>query len=88
MCGLKLRWAADKGINKEVTPHVGVWIETLTIYGSKKISLVTPHVGVWIETLTIYGSKKISLVTPHVGVWIETCPAHRTWQSNAQSHLM
>ena len=72
MCGLKLRWAADKGINKEVTPHVGVWIETLTIYGSKKISLVTPHVGVWIETLIQTISVQPILVTPHVGVWIET----------------
>jgi hypothetical protein len=72
VCGLKLRWAADKGINKEVTPHVGVWIETLTIYGSKKISLVTPHVGVWIETLIQTISVQPILVTPHVGVWIET----------------
>ena len=40
-------------MRREVTPHVGVWIETKsatdTIYGSQ----VTPHVGVWIETLPL-----------------------------------
>ena len=36
-----------------VTPHVGVWIETLAQYISSRAVYVTPHVGVWIETCTL-----------------------------------
>ena len=33
-----------------VTPHVGVWIETLITSCPLLHEQVTPHVGVWIET--------------------------------------
>ena len=33
-----------------VTPHVGVWIETIVTIVYLIVQLVTPHVGVWIET--------------------------------------
>ena len=33
-----------------VTPHVGVWIETLYTPIPLRKGIVTPHVGVWIET--------------------------------------
>ena len=33
-----------------VTPHVGVWIETLNVPQNYRAQIVTPHVGVWIET--------------------------------------
>ena len=33
-----------------VTPHVGVWIETVKRRKYSLQGLVTPHVGVWIET--------------------------------------
>ena len=33
-----------------VTPHAGVWIETLYIQGDEEKKTVTPHAGVWIET--------------------------------------
>ena len=33
-----------------VTPCVGVWIETIKIYGDSLVVYVTPCVGVWIET--------------------------------------
>ena len=33
-----------------VTPHVGVWIETIDPAVRMRILNVTPHVGVWIET--------------------------------------
>ena len=33
-----------------VTPHVGVWIETIIRVSYGKVTNVTPHVGVWIET--------------------------------------
>ena len=36
-----------------VTPHVGVWIETIFIIMKQINKIVTPHVGVWIETWLI-----------------------------------
>ena len=33
-----------------VTPHTGVWIETLFPSTPFILGLVTPHTGVWIET--------------------------------------
>ena len=33
-----------------VTPHVGVWIETVDSTNINIQPKVTPHVGVWIET--------------------------------------
>ena len=48
-CGLKLTIPMG-GCLLTVTPHAGVWIETL--YGSSVAAFdwVTPHAGVWIET--------------------------------------
>ena len=34
-----------------VTPHAGVWIETLYKPHLPGTRLVTPHAGVWIETI-------------------------------------
>ena len=36
---------------KEVTPCVGVWIETFKYFFAYTQILVTPCVGVWIETV-------------------------------------
>ena len=41
-----------------VTPHVGVWIETVTATLAQVLCVVTPHVGVWIETTTPIVDKK------------------------------
>ena len=49
-CGLKLFCAHRSSLRKEVTPHVGVWIETLDNPFCDFVLHVTPHVGVWIET--------------------------------------
>ena len=38
----------------QVTPHVGVWIETKKTITVLKTNKVTPHVGVWIETAQDY----------------------------------
>ena len=38
-----------------VTPHVGVWIETLNTDKQQLENMVTPHVGVWIETVDYSG---------------------------------
>ena len=47
--------------SRQVTPHVGVWIETITVKHLSTSQKVTPHVGVWIE----WGWLKIEL-TPNV----------------------
>ena len=33
-----------------VTPHAGVWIETVEVNSLNPKEPVTPHAGVWIET--------------------------------------
>ena len=41
----------------QVTPFVGVWIETVKNYGRKRKQSVTPFVGVWIETSKMIWSE-------------------------------
>ena len=41
--------------NEDVTPHVGVWIETYLFNYLINYLVVTPHVGVWIETCSLLG---------------------------------
>jgi len=48
-CGLKLIIFWRKSISS-VTPHAGVWIETLWLWKYHRRVWVTPHAGVWIET--------------------------------------
>ena len=63
----------EKAIEREnVTPFVGVWIETSVLLLCPNCLKVTPFVGVWIETLMITDAAFASNVTPFVGVWIET----------------
>ena len=56
----------------EVTPCVGVWIETKYYIVQNDRFVVTPCVGVWIETCFLGGTNWEQDVTPCVGVWIET----------------
>ena len=49
-CGLKLLGRDPKRAERQVTPYVGVWIETLELFKSPRSVHVTPYVGVWIET--------------------------------------
>ena len=63
---------------KEVTPCVGVWIETYDACRSRCFVDVTPCVGVWIETNSLNTSFPRYVVTPCVGVWIETSWIERT----------
>ena len=70
-----------------VTPHVGVWIETRPYCLLFRSSSVTPHVGVWIETHTPMLVALVFVVTPHVGVWIETWRRY-TLEATIESHLM
>ena len=60
----------------EVTPCVGVWIETLILITLDQPPIVTPCVGVWIETIMHPRQTGQGIVTPCVGVWIETYSEH------------
>ncbi len=55
VCGLKRRYPFLKERNDEVTPCVGVWIETPSTTWRRYLHMVTPCVGV-------YGLKHCSLV--------------------------
>ena len=48
-CGLKLT-IEEFRYSEYVTPHAGVWIETVRLVYIAHLCIVTPHAGVWIET--------------------------------------
>ena len=50
MCGLKPSLFLDEDEENQVTPFVGVWIETEERLVRCRLVAVTPFVGVWIET--------------------------------------
>ena len=50
MCGLKPEVKQYTDSEIEVTPCVGVWIETIMHPRQTGQGIVTPCVGVWIET--------------------------------------
>ena len=49
VCGLK-QCERKTELSSQVTPYVGVWIETKNPREALDRGLVTPYVGVWIET--------------------------------------
>ena len=56
-----------------VAPHVGAWIETLSLVLFYRPVAVAPHVGAWIETMRVLlAVLSKTIVAPHVGAWIET----------------
>ena len=71
VCGLKPIEVETLTIS-EVTPCVGVWIETKALDEVETEEEVTPCVGVWIETSINQCIMQLERVTPCVGVWIET----------------
>ena len=71
VCGLKHRLVAMHFLIN-VTPCVGVWIETAKLAELPDNAAVTPCVGVWIETYRRASYPLLRNVTPCVGVWIET----------------
>ena len=76
LCG-SVDWNSRLTMNwnhKEVTPYVGVWIETQRTVSCGYPKKVTPYVGVWIETEETKKAGETAAVTPYVGVWIETQP--------------
>ena len=87
MCGLKLEIAMLKAKAREVTPFVGVWIETVCRASGREFRTVTPFVGVWIETHIVPTFRGLVEVTPFVGVWIETADTSAPC-NNAASHTL
>ena len=49
-CGLKRNKMEEEQDALDVTPYVGVWIETFPYLCIVERETVTPYVGVWIET--------------------------------------
>ena len=72
VCGLKPCTVISIPLAVNVTPCVGVWIETIFRSVISPPNHVTPCVGVWIETPLQKRNVLIGFVTPCVGVWIET----------------
>ena len=56
----------------DVTPYMGVWIETTLKAILIRMERVTPYMGVWIETQLVENYERVGRVTPYMGVWIET----------------
>ena len=71
VCGLKPNLTCAESFG-QVTPCVGVWIETYKADKTTGVMRVTPCVGVWIETSSVLQINVKVGVTPCVGVWIET----------------
>ena len=66
----------------QVTPHVGVWIETVDYSGiAQGLGHTSCRCVDW--NLTVNVRRYTRLVTPHVGVWIETSVASNKGQANA-----
>ena len=57
VCGLKQDKLMFIFSAKNVTPFVGVWIETEYVSFCFFLGRVTPFVGVWIETERYYGNE-------------------------------
>ena len=50
---------------------MGVWIEIISAFVSRKNINVTPRAGVWIEIANTFTTDQVTKVTPRAGVWIE-----------------
>ena len=50
-CGLKLAWMRARSRAAQVTPRVGVWVETISSGAKVRTKRVTPCAGVWVETI-------------------------------------
>ena len=68
VCGLKHRYGFYIQNSEEVTPCMGVWIETCRSAKRREERDVTPCMGVWIETQTIIISAR-RIMTSHP-VWV------------------
>ena len=65
------------GISYAVTPHGGVWIETLGEYAGKAVTASLPTGECGLKRETVDDNVLRYSVTPHGGVWIETATIRR-----------
>ncbi len=71
-CGLKHNLFYAVTTDLDVTPYVGVWIET---FKTRSLVSITLSLLMWecgLKPLHIVYLREQPLVTPYVGVWIET----------------
>ena len=77
---MKQCFAGAETTDNEVTPRVGVWIETLTILQDASADGVTPRVGVWIETgLTATVAATVAGSPPAWGCGLKRTLVYRGW---------
>ena len=72
-CGLKHTRPGSNNARPEVTPYVGVWIETS--YNSLILSYDLKSLLMWecgLKLAEMWYGRTGLCVTPYVGVWIET----------------
>ena len=67
-CGLKRNKMEEEQDALDVTPYVGVWIETVKLSYEGRDSIVTPYVGVWIETY-----KTLQRIYPKMSLLMWEC---------------
>ena len=70
-CGLKLPFLPPF-VKKDVTPYVGVWIETALTEITMPAAPSPPMWGCGLKPRASWTSPRLGGVTPYVGVWIET----------------
>ena len=78
VCGLKLGIFLRVWLQYDVTPFVGVWIETIQEHHVLEFLISHTLRGCVDWNLTSYTRSLVICVTPFVGVWIETVNC-RSW---------
>ena len=86
-CGLKLVDFGHSFLFDYVTPHAGVWIETMIYSMADGVNLSLPMRECGLKHKFIYGRFFVGRVTPHAGVWIETiCSVSIVWFGEVTPH--
>ena len=58
--GLKFVTCIIYHVNPSVAPHVGAWIELLSLLSLVVYARVAPHVGAWIEIILAEWNKRVN----------------------------
>ncbi len=64
-------------MSADVTPYVGVWIETEKIYNAEGNVESHPTWVCGLKQTSTVAKSMLFIVTPYVGVWIETSSVRR-----------
>ena len=71
-CELKHKQQLDLYIVPHVTPHAGVWIETIEKLNKRPEGVSPLMQGCELKQIGNCIGVDVKRVTPHAGVWIET----------------